>query len=331
MRAMVLTATFPIGTKPLRFATFPDPEPGPGEVRIRVGACAACRTDLQIAEGDLAPHRLPIILGHQVAGRVDAVGDGVTDWVEGDRAGLTWLAGSCGECAHCLAGRENLCPSATFTGWHRHGGFAELVTARADVVVPLPEGSDDRELAPLLCAGVIGFRALRIAGIQPGARVGLYGFGASARQAIQVARHMGCRVAVATRSEDDRERALSLGAEWAGGYDDPPPFPLDCAVTFAPSGDVVVSALRALDRGGTLAINAIHMDRIPALDYGDLWWERSIRSVANVTRADARDYLVLAAQIPVRTEWEEYALPDANRALQRIASGEVQGAALIVP
>ncbi len=331
MRAMVLTATSPIGTKPLRFATFPDPEPGPGEVRIRVGACAACRTDLQIAEGDLAPHRLPIILGHQVAGRVDVVGDGVTDWVEGDRAGLTWLAGSCGECAHCLAGRENLCPSATFTGWHRHGGFAELVTARADVVVPLPEGSDDRELAPLLCAGVIGFRALRIAGIQPGARVGLYGFGASARQAIQVARHMGCRVAVATRSKNDRERALSLGAEWAGGYDDPPPFPLDCAVTFAPSGDVVVSALRALDRGGTLAINAIHMDRIPALDYGDLWWERSIRSVANVTRADARDYLVLAAQIPVRTEWEEHALPDANRALQRIASGEVQGAAVIVP
>ena len=198
-------------------------------------------------------------------------------------------------------------------------------------MVPLPDGPDDRDLAPLLCGGVIGYRALRVAGVEPGMRVGLYGFGASALQAIQVAVHWGCRVAVATRSADEQQRALSMGAEWAGGSDDPPPFPLDAAVTFAPSGDVVVAALRALDRGGTVAINAIHLDRIPQFPYEELWWERSIRSVANVTRADAREYLALAAQIPVRTQWEEHALPDANRALQRIASGEVQGAAVIVP
>ena len=331
MRAMVLTANSSIHTKPLRFAAFPDPEPGPGEVLIRVGACAACRTDLQICEGDVRPRMLPIIPGHQVVGRIEAVGPGVDDWSEGDRAGLTWLAGSCGECAFCLSGRENLCEGATFTGWDRHGGFAELVSARADVVVPLPEGPADRDLAPLLCGGVIGFRALRVAGITPGARVGLFGFGASALQAIQVARHMGCRIAVATRSDDERRRAVSLGAEWAGGYDEPPPFPLDLVVTFAPSGDVVAHAVRALDRGGTVAINAIHLDRLPEMDYADLWWERSIRSVANVTRQDARDYLALAAEIPVVTAVEEHALPDANRALQRIATGEVEGAAVIIP
>ena len=328
---MVLTANSGIRTGPLRLAAVPDPEPGPGEVVIRVGACAACRTDLQICEGDVRPRMLPVIPGHQVAGRIEAVGPGVDEWSEGDRAGLTWLAGTCGECAFCLSGRENLCEHATFTGWDRHGGFAELVSARADVVVPLPEGPADRDLAPLLCGGVIGFRALRVAGITPGARVGLFGFGASALQAIQVARHMGCRIAVATRSDAERRRALSLGAEWAGGYDDPPPFPLDLVVTFAPSGDVVAHAVRALDRGGTVAINAIHLDRLPEMDYADLWWERSIRSVANVTRQDARDYLALAAEIPVVTAVEAHALPDANRALQRIATGEVEGAAVIIP
>jgi alcohol dehydrogenase, propanol-preferring len=331
MRAMVLTAPGSIHAKPLRFATFPDPEPAAGEVVIRVGACAACRTDLQICEGDLPAHLMPVIPGHQVAGRIAAVGPGVTGWREGDRAGLTWLAGTCGECGFCISGRENLCERATFTGWDRHGGFAEMVSARADVVVPLPEGPADRDLAPLLCGGIIGFRALRVAGITPGARVGLYGFGASALQAIQVARHMGCRIAVATRSEAEQQRALDMGAEWAGTYDDTPPFPLDLAVTFAPVGDVVPRALAALDRGGTVAINAIHLDRLPQMDYADLWWERSIRSVANVTRQDARDYLSLAAEIPVVTSVEEHALPDANRALQRIATGEVDGAAVVVP
>lgn len=328
---MVLTAPGSIHAKPLRLATFPDPQAGPGEVVIRVAACAACRTDLQICEGDLAPRMLPVIPGHQVVGRIAQVGPGVEGWAPGDRAGLTWLAATCGTCAFCTSGRENLCRDARFTGWDRHGGFAELVSARADVVVPLPEGPDDRHLAPLLCGGIIGFRALRVAGITPGARVGLYGFGASALQAIQVARHMGCRVAVATRSAAERARARDLGAEWAGGYDDPPPFPLDLAVTFAPAGEVVVHALKALDRGGTVAINAIHLDGIPPIDYGDLWWERSIRSVANVTRADAREYIELAAQVPVVTATEEHALADANRALMRIATGEVDGAAVVVP
>lgn len=331
MRAMVLTAPGSIHAKPLRLATFPDPRPGPGEVLIQVAACAACRTDLQICEGQLAPRMLPVIPGHQVVGRIAAVGEGVDDWREGDRAGLTWLAGTCGECAFCASGRENLCEGATFTGWDRHGGFAELVSACADVVVPLPEGPDDLHLAPLLCGGIIGFRALRVAGIFPGARVGLFGFGASALQAIQVARHMGCTVAVATRSEAEQDRARSLGATWTGTYDEAPPFPLDLAVTFAPAGEVVVHALRALDRGGTVAINAIHLDGIPPIDYSDLWWERSIRSVANVTRADAREYMALAAEIPVTTSVEQHPLADANRALQRIATGEVDGAAVIIP
>jgi len=328
---MVLTAPAGIGTKPLRFATFPDPVARPGEVVIRVDACAACRTDLQLCEGDLAARVLPIIPGHQVVGRIAQVGPGVTGWTEGDRAGLTWLAGTCGQCAFCTSGRENLCPHAVFTGWDRHGGFAEFTSARADVVVPLPEGPDATALAPLLCGGIIGFRALRVAGIAPGARVGLYGFGASALQALQVARHMGCRVAVATRNTQEQERARQMGAEWAGAYDDPPPFALDLAVTFAPVGAVVPRALAALDRGGTVAINAIHLDGLPPMDYADLWWERSIHSVANVTRADARDYLALAAEIPIVTTIEEHGLADANRALQRIATGEVDGAAVVIP
>jgi len=328
---MVLTAPAGIPAKPLRFATFPDPVAGAGEVVIRVEACAACRTDLQLCEGDLTARVLPIIPGHQVVGRIAHVGPAVTGWTEGDRAGLTWLAGTCGECVFCTSGRENLCTHAVFTGWDRHGGFADLISARADVVVPLPEGPQATALAPLLCGGIIGFRALRVAGIAPGARVGLYGFGASALQALQVARHMGCRVAVATRNAQEQERARQMGAEWAGGYDDPPPFPLDLAVTFAPVGAVVPRALAALDRGGTVAINAIHLDGLPPMDYADLWWERSIRSVANVTRADARDYLALAAEIPIVTTIEEHALPDANRALQRIATGEVDGAAVIIP
>ncbi|MSO43915.1 MAG: zinc-binding alcohol dehydrogenase family protein [Thermoleophilia bacterium] len=331
MRAMVLTALGGIDSGTLRLMDVPDPVPGSGEVLIRVGACAACRTDLQICEGDIAPVVLPIIPGHQVVGRIEAIGPGAEGFSEGQRAGLTWLAGTCDECAHCRAGRENLCERATFTGWHRHGGFAELVTARADVVVPLPEGPRDSDLAPLLCGGVIGYRALRVAGITPGARVGLYGFGASARQAIQVARHLGCRVAVATRSNDDQARALAMGAEWAGGYTDHPPFPLDLAVTFAPAGSVVASAVKALDRGGTVTINAIHLDELPTMDYADLWWERTIRSVSNLTRADIRDYLALAARIPVVTTVEEFALADAARALQRIATGDVNGTAVIIP
>jgi propanol-preferring alcohol dehydrogenase len=244
---------------------------------------------------------------------------------------VAWLAGACGRCPQCLSGRENLCPEARFTGWDRDGGYTTHLVARADFAFHLPPGFADLDAAPLLCGGVIGYRALRRSGIQPGGKLGLYGFGASALISIQIARHWGCRVFVATRSERERERALSLGAAWAGGYDERPPEALDAAVTFAPSGDVVVAALRALDRGGTVAINAIHLDRIPQFSYDDLWWERRLVSVANFTRQDARELLALADAIPIRTVYETHALADANLALARLGRGEVSGAAVLVP
>ncbi len=331
MRAAVLHDPGPIADAPLRIEDRPKPEPGPGEIRLRVAACAVCRTDLQIAAGDLPPHRPTVVPGHQVVGRVDAVGSGVDGWSVGDRAGLTWLGGFDETCRFCRSGRQNLCPAATFTGWDRDGGFAEACTARADVATPIPDGFADLAAAPLLCGGVIGYRALRLSGIEPGGRLGLYGFGASALLAIQVATHWGCRVHVASRSRLDLDRALAFGAESVGGYDEPPPAPLDAAITFAPVGSVVVDALRAVDRGGTVVINAIHLDGIPAFDYDDLWLERSIRSVANVTPADAVEFLGLAAEIPVRTEIETHPLAAANEALRRVLSGEVRGAAVLVP
>lgn len=330
MRALVLDRPGPIESAPLRLRSVPDPELGPGDLLLRVTACAVCRTDLQIASGDLAARRLPIVPGHQAVGTVEAVGGAVEGWRPGDRAGLTWLAGFDGTCGFCRSGRENLCPAATFTGWDRDGGFAERLVVRADVAVRLPTAMDDLAAAPLLCGGVIGYRALRLSGIRPGGRLGLYGFGASALQAIQVARHWGCEVHVASRSSADLEYATAFGAASVGRYDDPPPAPLDAAITFAPVGSVVVAALRALDRGGTVVVNAIHLDGIPAFDYDDLWWERSIRSVANVTRRDATEYLELAATIPIRTEIEVHPLAEGNTALGRLERGEIAGAAVLV-
>ncbi len=325
MRAMQL----PAPAHPLRLVELPTPSPGPGEILIRVSASAVCRTDLQLCQGDIEPRRMPIVPGHQAVGCVEAVGEGVTGWAPGDRAGLAWLGGTDGTCPQCTGGRENLCAHARFTGWDRDGGYATHVLARADFALALPEGFSDLDAAPLLCGGVIGYRALRVSGIAPGQRLGLYGFGASATLAIQVARHWGCRVFVCTRSAAERGRAKALGAEWTGTYDDTPPEPLDAAVTFAPAGSVVAAALRALDRGGTVAINAIHLDRIPELPYADLWWERSLRSVANFTRQDAREFLELAARIPVRTEYETHPLADANLALRRLSDGAVRGAAVL--
>ncbi len=244
---------------------------------------------------------------------------------------MAWLAGTCGDCDQCRSGCENLCAEAVFTGWDRDGGYAETMTARADFVFPIPEMFSDVEAAPLLCGGVIGYRSLRISGILPGGRLGLYGFGASALLAMQVAVHWGCEVYVATRSERERERALELGAAWVGGYDDAPPVPLDAAVTFAPVGGVVVAALRALRPGATVAINAIHLDEIPAFDYDLLWRERALRSVANFTRRDAEEFLALAASIPIRTIADVYPLAEANRALADLARGDVGGAAVLVP
>jgi len=314
---------------PLAVRQVPDPEPGDGDLILDVHACGVCRTDLQLVEGDLAARRLPVIPGHQVVGVVAAVGRRVEGWTVGERAGVAWLGGACGDCAACRAGRENLCPAARFTGWDTDGGYAERIRVDARYALRLPAGFADLDAAPLLCGGVIGYRALRISGITPGGRLGLYGFGASALLAIQVARHWGCEVFVATRSPQERVRARALGASWVGGYEDTPPEPLDAAVTFAPAGSVVVAALAAVARGGTVAINAIHLDTVPSFSYDLLWWERSLRSVANFTRADARAFLELAAQIPVRTTIETYPLADANTALTRLGRGEIDGAAVL--
>ena len=329
MRALRLERPGPAASAPLDAIELPDPEPGRGEVVVAVSACGVCRTDLQLCEGDLAAHQLPIVPGHQVVGRIVAVGEGVDGGLVGDRVGIAWIAGTCGECRFCRSGRENLCDAARFTGWDRDGGYATAVTARADFVYPLPDGFDDLSAAPLLCGGVIGYRSMRVAGVEPGMRVGLYGFGASATCVIQLARYWDCEVHVCTRSASEQQRALDLGAAWAGGYDELPPVPLDAAITFAPAGDVVIRALEAVDKGAAVAVNAIHLDRVPEFSYDALWWERSLRSVANVTRADVREFLALAAKVPVHTQIEVFGLDQANEALGRLSRGEIAGSAVL--
>lgn len=343
---MELRQPAPIGNHPLVAAEREPPTLGPGELRVRVAATAVCRTDLQLVEGDLEARRLPIVPGHQVVAHVSEVGEGVSGWAVGDRAGVTWLAGSDGTCRYCRSGRENLCPQATFTGWDRDGGYGQEMTVRADFAVRLPDGFSDTDVAPLLCAGVIGHRALRLAGVpalaEDGAtptpdrpepfRLGLYGFGASASLAIQEAVHLGCVVHVASRSAEERERAVELGAASVRGYAEPPAEPLDAAITFAPVGSVVVFALHDLAPGGTVVINAIHLDQIPAFPYRLLWEERGLRSVANVTHRDAVEFLELAAAIPIRTSVRTYPLTDANAALADLAAGRIgAGAAVLVP
>jgi propanol-preferring alcohol dehydrogenase len=330
VRALELRSPAPIATAPLALVERPVPEPAEDELLLRVAACAVCRTDLQLVEGDVPPHRTPNVPGHQIVGTVAACGPAVHGWREGDRAGAGWLGGTCGVCRWCTGGRENLCPQARFTGWDRDGGYATHVLVRADFALRIPGGFDDLAAAPLLCGGVIGYRSLRISGIEPGGRLGLFGFGASASLAIQVARHWGCEIHVRTRSGRERERALGLGAATVGGYDEPTP-PLDAAVTFAPAGDVVVAALRSVERGGRVAINAIHLDRIPAFDYDLMWLERGLSSVANFTRDDAREFLELAATIPIRTHVETFALDEANVALARLADGGLEGTAVLSP
>jgi alcohol dehydrogenase, propanol-preferring len=297
-----------------------DPLAGEGEVVVEVAACGICRTDLQIFQGDLGMRRRPVILGHQVVGRVAG---------SGERVGVAWLHGADGTCTACRRGLENLCPNAEFTGWTDDGGYAELVRARRDYVFPLPDSFSDLQAAPLLCAGIIGYRSLRLAGVGRGGRLGLYGFGSSAHLAIQVALHEGVEVAVFTRSQRERDLALRLGAAWAGGCDEASPWPLDGAVTFAPVGSVVVAALGALAPGATVAVNAIHLDEMPAFSYDLLWGERVIRSVANFTRRDATEFLALAAEIPIRARVEEYALAAAGDALERLAAGAISGSAVL--
>ena len=315
MRAMLLEAPGRLVEREL-----PDPVPGPDEVLIEVAACGVCRTDLQIVSGDIPMRRSPVVPGHQIVGR---------DVETGERVGVAWLHRTDGTCRYCTAGLENLCEQAEFTGWTADGGYAELVVAPRSFTFALPEGVADLDAAPLLCAGIIGYRSLRLSGIQPGGRLGLFGFGSSAHLAIQVAIHRGCQVYAYSRSQAERDRAIELGAAWAGGYDERAPEPLDAAITFAPAGSVVVDALRAVAPGGTVAVNAIHLDHMPEFDYDLLWRERSIRSVANFTRADAREFLDLAAEIPVRAHTEVFGLAQANEALERLADGRIGGSAVL--
>ncbi|MGZ4258088.1 MAG: zinc-dependent alcohol dehydrogenase family protein [Gaiellaceae bacterium] len=324
MRALVLDAP----GQPLREAELPDPEPGPGQVRVRVEACGVCRTDLHIVDGELTEPKLPLVLGHQIVGIVDAVGEGV-ELAAGERVGVPWLGWTDGDCRFCRSGRENLCLNARFTGYHLDGGYAEAAVADARYCFLLPGDQPALQLAPLLCAGLIGYRSLRLAG--DGERLGLYGFGASAHIVAQVARHQGRRVFAFTRAGDDesQELARSLGAEWAGSSDELPPEPLDAAIVFAPVGALVPAALRALDRGGAVVCAGIHMSDIPSFPYELLWEERSIRSVANLTRQDGEELLALAPQVPVRTHVEPFPLAEANEALERLRSGAIVGAAVL--
>jgi propanol-preferring alcohol dehydrogenase len=307
----------------------PTPVPGPGELRLRVEACGLCRTDLHIVEGDLPLPTLPIVPGHQIVGVVDQVGEGVTRFQAGDRLGVPWLYSTCGRCAFCRRDQENLCDTARFTGYHVNGGYAEFVVAQEAFAYPLPPGISTAHAAPLLCAGVIGFRALRLSEIKPGERLGLYGFGGSAHIAIQVAVHWGCEVVVFTRSEAHRALASRLGAHWAGRVEDDPPGQLDSAVIFAPVGQMVLEALRVLRKGGTIAIAGITMSPIRELDYALLYQERTVRSVTNSTRQDVRDLLRLAVGIPIQTEVCAFPLEEANYALKLLKHSRFSGAGVL--
>jgi alcohol dehydrogenase, propanol-preferring len=331
---MVLTAPAAVESRPLELRDLPIPEPGRGELLVKVAANGVCRTDLHIVEGELPPRRLPLTPGHQVAGTVEAVGEGVTQLEVGDRVGLPWLGGADGTCPYCLAGRENLCDHPEFNGYTRDGGYAEYAVARADFALALPERYPDLQAAPLLCAGLIGYRALRLAALEPidgPARLGLYGFGASAHIVIQVARHLGHEVYVVTRGSAAQQFARDLGAVWAGDAHDSLPAPLDAAIIFAPVGALVPRALAAVRKGGVVVCAGIHMSPIPELPYELLWGERVVRSVANLTRDDGADFLALAPRVPVQTEVEQFALEDANEALARLKSGDIRGAAVLVP
>ena len=330
MRAAILTMPQPIEKHPLHLVDLPRPEIEPGHVLLKVRACGVCRTDLHIVEGELTPRRQQLIPGHQIVGEV--VESATGELPVGTRVGVSWIGGTDGTCWYCRRNMENLCDAPTFTGYSVNGGYAEYALARADFVFPLPSALDDLHAAPLLCAGIIGFRSLRVAGVEPGERVGLFGFGASAHLAIEVLHAWKCDVYVSTRGASHRRLAESLGAKWVGAETDKPPVELDRAISFAPSGDVVVAALASLCKGGVVAINAIHLDRIPQFDYDTLLWgERQIRSVANMTRTDARDFLQIAADIKLHPKVTAFSLDQANEALAAVKSDAIDGAAAIVP
>jgi propanol-preferring alcohol dehydrogenase len=329
MKAAVLRSPQEVGKRPLQSREIPQPPAGPGQVLLRVRACGVCRTDLHIVEGELPVRRPELIPGHQIVGEV--AGGATAELPLTTRVGVSWMGGTDGSCWYCRHGMENLCDAPTFTGYTVNGGYAEYAVARADWVFPLPSEMDDLHAAPLLCAGIIGFRSLRVAGVERGERVGLFGFGASAHLAIAVLHAWECKVYVSTRGESLRKLAASLGAEWVGSEREKPPAELDRAVTFAPSGDVVLAALASLRKGGVVAINAIHLDHMPEFDYDRLLWgERQLRSVANMTRADAREFLSTAAEIGLRPRTTEFPLERANEALMALKKDAIDGAAVIV-
>lgn len=331
MRAMAVGMPGPMETRPLVVSDVDCPTPGPGEMRVRVTLCGVCRTDLHVAEGDLPPCVEEVIPGHEIVGVVDALGPGVTGWSAGERAGIAWLQGTCGSCRFCASARENLCAGGRFTGYGVDGGYAEFAIVRADWAYRIPEGLSDEHAAPLLCAGIIGYRALRVSGVQPGGRLGLYGFGGSAHIAIQVARRRGCEVFVCTRDEKHRALAERLGAAWVGGAGEPPPAKLDAAILFAPAGTLVPAALEALDWGGTLAVAGIHLSPIPALDYEKhLFHEKSLRSVTANSRQDGLDLLREAAEIPLVTHTQRFPLEQANEALLALRDDRLTAAAAVL-
>ena len=330
MKAMVLKAPKPIEEKPLELTDIPVPEPGPGHVLIRVSMCGLCHTDLHTVEGDLELPKLPLVPGHQIVGTVVKCGAGVEKPSVGARVGAAWLHETCGACRFCGSGLENLCESARFTGYHADGGYAEYALLPAEFVYSLPDGFGDREAAPLLCAGIIGYRALRISGIEPGGVLGLYGFGASAHVAIQVAAHWGCEVLVFSRTEDHRKQAERLGASWTGTSKQMPPKRPDASVVFAPAGEIVPDALYVLEKGGTVALAGITMTQIPPLHYErHLYHEKSLRSVTASTREDGRELIRLAAEIPIRTETTLFKLDEANEALWLIKESRISGAGVL--
>ena len=330
---MVLESAKPAEHAPLQLRQVPAPEPGAGEIRVRVTCCGLCHTDLHTVEGDLPLPKLPLVPGHQIVGVVDALGAGARRFREGERVGIPWLHQTCGKCDYCRRGKENLCDRAQFTGYHVDGGYAESAVVGEEFACAIPSAFDDTHAAPLLCAGIVGYRSLRLSGARPGQRLGLYGFGASAHIVLQCARHLGCEVWVFTRSHEHQELARKLGAAWVGAAsakeEAAAPGQLDSAIIFAPAGALVPAALAALRKGGTLALAGITMSPIPQLDYASLYQERVVRSVANATREDAREFLDLAAAVPVRTEVQVFGLEQANAALQALKSSQIAGAGVL--
>jgi len=330
MRAMQLDRPAPVGDSPLHAVERAVPEPGPDEVLVRVSACGICRTDLHVVEGELPLVCSPIVPGHQIVGRVERVGAGVRDRRVGERVGIAWLGRTCGTCAHCVAGRENLCERAEFTGYHADGGYAEYTVARADYAYAIPDVFDDAKAAPLLCAGIIGYRALRLSRVAPGQRLLMYGFGSSGHLTMQVAVARGVEVYVCTRDPAHQALARSLGAAWTGGLADPTPVSADGAIIFAPAGELVPLALRNLAPGGTLSLAGIYMTAIPSLDYADLYRERAITTVTANTREDGRELLAEASRIPLRPTVTTFSLADANRALQQLKVGAFAGSGVLL-